>query len=61
METEGKSLSSADINNRGEDSAMAAALSTKKIDFTCGIKQVWDVVTSLTDYGWRDGSAKSPF
>ena len=43
----------ANINNRKEDRAMTAVLSTKKIVFTCGIKPVWDVVTSLTDYGWR--------
>lgn len=29
------------------------AVSTLKAVFSCGIQQLWDTVTSLTDYGWR--------
>ncbi len=29
------------------------AVSTLKAEFSCGLQQLWDTVTSLTDYGWR--------
>lgn len=29
------------------------AVSNKKVTFPCEVSRVWDIVTSLEDYGWR--------
>lgn len=34
------------------------AISNKKATFHCEVQKVWDVVTSLTEYGWRSDIEK---
>ena len=34
------------------------AISNKKAIFHCEVQKVWDVVTSLTEYGWRSDIEK---
>lgn len=34
------------------------AISNMKVTFSCDVKTVWDIVTSLNDYSWRSDLSK---